>query len=313
MVGAEVDMVRIRIHGRGGQGIKTAGRMLGSAMFLEGFEVQDAPRYGAERRGAPIVAFIRADSNPINERGLIADPDLVVVVDDTLMGEPTAGVLQGLGRHSVLLIAGGTDAAVWRTRVNPAGPVIVVPAGHDGGPETLPRSGLASIGAAARLIGTIGRASLEEAVRAEATAAGVTLSPADLHGVLAAYDAMADRQGCVGGGERHGRVARPDWIDLRADDVDHAAPAVHRPATSVLVRTGLWRTMRPVIDRDRCRRCVWVCGEFCPDNAIVVDAEGFPSVDYDHCKGCLICVAQCPTHAIRAVPEHDAATAEAAS
>jgi pyruvate ferredoxin oxidoreductase gamma subunit len=71
--------------------------------------------------------------------------------------------------------------------------------------------------------------------------------------------------------------------------------------------------MRPVIDRDRCRRCVWVCGEFCPDNAIVVDAEGFPSVDYDHCKGCLICVAQCPTHAIRAVPEHDAATAEAAS
>ncbi len=43
-------MYRIRLHGRGGQGIKTADRMLGTAFFAEGFEVQDAPRYGAERR-----------------------------------------------------------------------------------------------------------------------------------------------------------------------------------------------------------------------------------------------------------------------
>lgn len=43
-------MFRIRLHGRGGQGIKTASRVLGTAFFLEGFEVQDAPRYGAERR-----------------------------------------------------------------------------------------------------------------------------------------------------------------------------------------------------------------------------------------------------------------------
>ena len=43
-------MFTIRFHGRGGQGMKTASRLLGSAFFLEGFEVQDAPRYGAERR-----------------------------------------------------------------------------------------------------------------------------------------------------------------------------------------------------------------------------------------------------------------------
>ena len=49
-------MYRIRFHGRGGQGVKTASQILSSALFLEGFEVQDAPRYGAERRGAPIFA-----------------------------------------------------------------------------------------------------------------------------------------------------------------------------------------------------------------------------------------------------------------
>ncbi|MEO2168127.1 MAG: 2-oxoacid:acceptor oxidoreductase family protein [bacterium] len=49
--------------------------------FLEGFEVQDAPLYGAERRGAPVFAYVRADRAPINERGVIRRPDLVVVAD----------------------------------------------------------------------------------------------------------------------------------------------------------------------------------------------------------------------------------------
>ena len=57
-------MYRIRFHGRGGQGMKTASRILGSAFFAEGYEVQDAPRYGAERRGAPIFAYVRAARAP---------------------------------------------------------------------------------------------------------------------------------------------------------------------------------------------------------------------------------------------------------
>jgi pyruvate ferredoxin oxidoreductase gamma subunit len=69
--------------------------------------------------------------------------------------------------------------------------------------------------------------------------------------------------------------------------------------------------MRPIIDADRCRHCWWVCSTFCPDNAIAV-ADGRPVIDYDHCKGCMICVAQCPPHAIRAVPEAIAAAADAA-
>ena len=88
-------MFRIRFHGRGGQGMKTASRILGSALFAGGFEVQDAPRYGAERRGAPIFAYVRADRAPINERGIIRQPDLVVVADDTLVPVPAAVWLFG--------------------------------------------------------------------------------------------------------------------------------------------------------------------------------------------------------------------------
>lgn len=50
-------MFTIRFHGRGGQGMKTASHLLGNAFFLAGYEVQDAPRYGAERRGAPMTSY----------------------------------------------------------------------------------------------------------------------------------------------------------------------------------------------------------------------------------------------------------------
>jgi pyruvate ferredoxin oxidoreductase gamma subunit len=98
-------------------------------------------------------------------------------------------------------------------------------------------------------------------------------------------------------------AAAPDWIDLPLDESDAAAAAIHAGATSIEVRTGLWRVLRPVIDYARCNRCWWVCSAFCPDSAIKVLADGRPEIDYDHCKGCMICVAQCPPHAIAAVPE----------
>jgi pyruvate ferredoxin oxidoreductase gamma subunit len=97
-------------------------------------------------------------------------------------------------------------------------------------------------------------------------------------------------------------LAAPDWVELPADESDAAAAAIHASATSVEVRTGLWRTVRPVIDYARCNHCWWVCSEFCPDSAIKV-IGGRPEIDYDHCKGCMICVAQCPPHAIASVPE----------
>ena len=75
-------MLRIRFHGRGGQGMKTASRILGSAAFHAGYVVQDSPVYGAERRGAPMTAYTRMATAPIWECGEIARPDLVVVADD---------------------------------------------------------------------------------------------------------------------------------------------------------------------------------------------------------------------------------------
>jgi len=120
-----------------------------------------------------------------------------------------------------------------------------------------------------------------------------------------AWDAMAEHAGAVGETKQEEPAAlpAPDWIDLPFEDASISAPAIHGALTSVQVRTGLWRTLRPVVDTERCNKCHWLCGTQCPDGAISPDAEGFPVIDYDHCKGCLVCVAVCPRHAIGSIPE----------
>jgi len=103
---------------------------------------------------------------------------------------------------------------------------------------------------------------------------------------------------------------KPHWVELPFEEAQVSAPVIHAPATSEQAATGLWRTLRPVIDYAQCRRCAWICSTLCPDSTISVDEAGCPQIDYEHCKGCLICMANCPAHAIRAVPEHDAASGE---
>jgi len=296
-------VVRIRIHARGGQGAKTASRVLGAALFAEGLEVQDAPRYGAERRGAPIFAYVRADRDPIRERGAIVHPDLVVVADPTLIRVASAGVLAGVGERTVLLIRGPDDAETWRERLKLPGPIIALEP-----VSTIPADvhlvGVHCAGAAARLLGNVSRAALTGALRDELAALGPLAVAESLELALSAYEAMEAQAGCV----TQAPAAAPGqekvgWIDVPLELASVSAPDIHGAATSVQVRTGLWRTMRPVIDLDRCRHCHWVCSTQCPDGAIDVLADGAPEIDYEHCKGCMICVAVCPTHAIRAVPE----------
>lgn len=305
-------MYRVRFHGRGGQGIKTASRILGSAFFLEDYEVQDAPRYGAERRGAPIFAYVRADRAPINERGVIQQADLVIVADDSLIAVPAAGVLNGVHDDTVLLIYSDTDAQSWRSRLNLKCTLLVLPADQTiADPLQRHYAGTGCAGAAAQLLGVISREHLHQAIEQELAAhhRRFVVDTNIEHG-LRAFDAMQTYRGCVKQSRQPSvkDYQPPDWLTLPFEAAQLAAPAIHAAATSEGSPTGLWRTMRPVIDYSRCNRCWWVCSTFCPDGAIEVTADHYPRIDYEHCKGCMVCVTQCPPHAISSIPEVVAST-----
>ncbi len=94
--------LEIRWHGRGGQGAKTAALLLADAAFKTGQYVQGFPEYGPERMGAPITAYNRISREPIRVHSNIYMPDLVVVVDETLLH--SVDVTAGLKQNGAVII-----------------------------------------------------------------------------------------------------------------------------------------------------------------------------------------------------------------
>jgi pyruvate ferredoxin oxidoreductase gamma subunit len=90
-------LTEVRWHGRGGQGAKTASYILAIAAAEDGWNVQAFPEYGAERRGAPMKSYVRISDAPIRLRCSVLHPQVVVVLDSTLLGSEnvTDGVKDG--------------------------------------------------------------------------------------------------------------------------------------------------------------------------------------------------------------------------
>lgn len=296
-------MFTVRFHGRGGQGMKTASHFLGNAFFLAGYEVQDAPRYGAERRGAPMTSYVRADHQAIYERGILSNPRLVVVADDSLIPIAAAGVMKGVTANTVFLIVSHEESTTWQHRLNIQNPVKIIK------PLTaaIPLVSAACAGAAASLTGNIDCQYLLDAIKEELSDHDELIT-LNINAASVAYEAMRPDQGIVKQttATEATKYQKPDWIDLPLETADVSAPVIHATQTSVKVRTGLWRIQRPVINYDHCNHCWWICSTSCPDGVINIEQGNIPVVDYDHCKGCMICVAQCPAHAIETVAEADA-------
>ncbi len=103
-------MIEVRFHGRGGQGAVVAAKILADAFFRESKYVQSFPVFGIERRGAPVMAFTRIDEQPIYIRCQVYEPDIVVVLDHTLLGE--TDIIGGLkSSGSIILNSAREDVA----------------------------------------------------------------------------------------------------------------------------------------------------------------------------------------------------------
>jgi pyruvate ferredoxin oxidoreductase gamma subunit len=96
------ELTEIRWHARAGQGAKTAAQVLALASLEAGKSAQAFPEYGPERRGAPLRAFTRLSNEPIRRHDSVTEPDLVVVLEPSLVHE--AAVTEGLAPDGLVLV-----------------------------------------------------------------------------------------------------------------------------------------------------------------------------------------------------------------
>lgn len=286
-------IVRTRFHGRGGQGAKTASRILGSAAFGDGYEVQDFPLYGAERRGAPVAAFTRFSDQEITERGFIFSPDVVGLMDESLLDDPLANPLAGLRKGGVAVVNTTREASdlkghrrditiltldLTRWALNALGKPILS----------------AAVAAAVARVVSITEESLAAAVAEELGYASLSQDSIEKNVALArkVYSSLEPIELKTEELESSERLV-PITFVLQGSGSEDILAAGNSP----LRGTGDWRTFRPVIDYAKCTDCL-ICYAYCPESALSLGADGRLHIDYNNCKGCMICMTECPLKAV---------------
>jgi len=155
-------MIEIRIHGRGGQGNVVAAYILAAAAIEQGYFAQAFPNFGAERRGAPVAAFVRIAREPVMRRSQVLHPHYLIVQDRALLHVP--GVTDGLMADGGILV--NTSKRADELVCMLENDIVTLPAGqiavrHLGRP--LPNTAL--LAAFTALTGLVSSDALEQALR----------------------------------------------------------------------------------------------------------------------------------------------------
>jgi 2-oxoacid:acceptor oxidoreductase gamma subunit (pyruvate/2-ketoisovalerate family)/2-oxoacid:acceptor oxidoreductase delta subunit (pyruvate/2-ketoisovalerate family) len=273
-------MKEMLLVGRGGDGVVLASQILAETFARAGFWVQSFPEFKAERRGAPISAFLRWDEHaPIHRRFKVRECDVLVVVSPSppspeLTDTVKPGGLIVLNRETRFAHTGGFDVA----RV----PAAQIALEHDIlSSDGRPMGNVAVLGACVRLLVPEGLRFLEEAVAARMSgtrAAANVLAAADGYARCTKQHALADDTPVDAAPHAHRRRRPPPLFATSTTD-------------SSSNHTGTWSLERPLV-HEACTAC-GVCALFCPEGAIS-KSDGSIIVDYLYCKGCGICEVVCP-------------------
>ena len=178
-------MIGIRFHGRGGQGAVVASKILANAYFSQGLFVQSFPSFGMERKGAAVAAYVRLDAEPIVERGEIEHPDIIIVLDKTLIEK--VDVTKGLKPGGLILM--NDTAQTSNSKINGDYRIAVVDANriaakHGLGAKVAPIINTVILGAFARVAGDLNLSNLVAAIQK-----GVPIKPEqNVAAAKAAYD-----------------------------------------------------------------------------------------------------------------------------
>jgi 2-oxoacid:acceptor oxidoreductase gamma subunit (pyruvate/2-ketoisovalerate family) len=159
-------ILEVRWHGRGGQGAWTASELLARAAIAEGKYIQSFPEFGPERMGAPVTAFTRISTEPIQLHCAVYNPDVVAVLDPTLL--KSVRVAEGLSEEggNIVVNTKGSHAEVRRLLNSGRGKLWTVPATEISMKILgMPITNTAMLGAVARVTGIVGLVTVEKMVK----------------------------------------------------------------------------------------------------------------------------------------------------
>ncbi|MCX6651246.1 MAG: 2-oxoacid:acceptor oxidoreductase family protein [Methanomassiliicoccales archaeon] len=291
-------MFEVRFHGRGGQGAVMAAQTLAEAAVIEGRHAHAFPFFGAERRGAPVMAFARIDDEKISIKSQVYEPDLLVVLDESLLGiEPVARGLKPNGRAVINTRKLPTELdlgiEVECATVNASAIAL----------EFLkaPIVNTAILGAVVRMTDLVTMNSMRQAIENRfGEKFGKDAARVNTAAAAAAYQQAAVGR-CKG---MRPLVAKKEWLPgwrevpigttLAEDSVDGVMVG---PGSARQNLTGSWRVQTPRYDKQKCVRCLR-CWFSCPEGCIKREEDDYVRWDLNYCKGCGICSQVCPVKAI---------------
>lgn len=266
-------MQEIILIGRGGQGILIAAEILADTLMQAGFEVQSFPEFMAERRGAPIRAYLRFDRKPINLYCRINKADAILVFDPTVF---TKEDLEMLKPEGMVFVASAKPIALGKVksyRVDAKGIAI---SHRIFSSEKVPLGNMAVISAFLKILNVAGLEDLKQVIARKI--------PKDIEGNQAI---AIDGYNQVVAQKISNKIRTPASQKLAWDLPEFPVTLT----TTLRSPTGSWKMLQPKFT-EKCTTCQ-LCQAFCPDGAIY-KLEGSMLLRADFCKGCEICGTICP-------------------
>ena len=156
-------MKEIRLHGRGGQGGVTSAELVAIAAIDEGRYAQAFPSFGPERRGAPVMAFVRVSDNQIRTREKVYNPDIVLVLDPSLPS--LVNVADGMSEDGIVILNTHLNADEVRSKFGIKTKIATVDATKIASEVLgLPITNTTMLGALLKATGIVGKDALEKAL-----------------------------------------------------------------------------------------------------------------------------------------------------
>ncbi len=277
-----------------------AAQALASAAHAEGGYATAFPFFGAERRGAPVLAFTRIDDKRIYRKTQVYEPDFVVVLDEGLL--ETINVVEGLRDGGIVVINSarkpeeidvGMDVKIATIDATSVALEIL----------KRPATNSPILGAFSKATDLVKIESVEKGImQVFGDRLGPKIGEKNAKAARAAYERTVV-------GASHGRrqlKATEKWLPdvaelpmgVAGESIKTAAGPVG-PGSFVENKTGSWKVFRPEYDKEKCTMCNF-CWFYCPEGC-VYRKDDHMDFDMDYCKGCGICANECPVEAIRMV------------